>query len=130
MREWRREMNEELNRKLLELLDSVQSTGKDAYAFLEGELPLLLREIVHYGTVFYTSLAIVFFSLFTTMVVLCLIFIRFKKESPQNDWDIGATITGIFSVIPFGLCIGMTMMAVKTIIAPRLYLLEVIKGLL
>jgi len=112
-----------------EQLEKLLETVNEGTIFLKGELPALAREILHYGAVRH----LFFIGLTMSLVAVALYFIYRVWKEPRYDTDdkiVGCVFLSLLASIPFSIGVIQLVQLIKVLVAPRLYLLECIKGLL
>ncbi len=115
-------MNEELNKKLIELIESAQS-------FTMENAPLYAKELLEYG-VFSNGIAIVILSIPVIFLSLCIIRIFINKEEDINracHREDRIFTCVLFLIMFLILLIIPVIEIVKVKIAPRVYILEKLK---
>ncbi len=126
-------MNEELQKNLSKVLEYLEQGGQ----LIAKETPLLVQEILTYYTYYYGLTIIV-----SVLVISAWIFYLPKgirtvneAEEPDNDGDAVVPMIlmiggGIGSFVCLVSSIGITGKLLKVLLAPRLFLLEKVTGML
>ena|SRR3990167_3307410 len=137
-------MNEELQARLITTITSALNWLESAGNFVTTQAPLVVQELFWWGIIKSSSLAVL---CFTTAVVLVYWFIpkmwRISGEEREKDRqgsyhssDYGDTCVAFFYIgwvltaMSTGLGITASLTIVKILVAPRMYLLDVLRGLL
>jgi len=126
-KEWRTNMNEELQKELAENLSTITEYVKQGAGFVQEQAPLLVQEMINYG------IGSNIFRLIMAIVILGVGFWGFTNNSRDNKLnfdEVGLVVTG---VLGFGLGSIMFLISSSTLmqifLAPRLYILDQLKGL-
>ena len=128
-------MNEELKAKLLEMLTQIQEAARDGGSFVIDQAPEIAREIVTLGRVQSTLATCGGLTMAIAGVITGLLFI--KKYQRSDDADTADFCSGaaiflgaiptVLGTVMFGSCVQW---CIKTWFAPRLYIIDYIRGLL
>lgn len=120
-------MNEQLNATLTEILKGTQNAVIQGAAFLQAQVPELVKEVLAWG--FYSNLFILIGCL---IVIFTSIFIAYKFR----NFIIDATAGAVF-IIPLFICTFLMLFVfdsastlIKVQVAPRLYLIDYVKTII
>ena len=120
-------MKELLEQNLAKFLEVLQQGGQ----FLLDEMPLFAQEVVKYGAISHLVGMCISFGIFALMSVLTVFGWR---AVAKDDWDSDAVVAllgvNLTSAIPLMLGVYNLLEYLKAIYAPRLFLIEALKGLL
>ena len=125
-------MNDQLNERLVSLMDYIGSVAKDADAFARAQLPDAAREIVAWElwsgvarAVFGVTIA--FFAVKYGYRVLRY-FQRTDPKIAETPWPIAIVVFVIAAI--FGACLfaDSATTAIRAVVAPRLVILDYVKG--
>ena len=129
-------MNEEMNNKLVEYLDSLGGVAKAAASFAGDNLPMVIQEFLAWE--FYSNIFIVMLCILAGILGLCLgragleNYNKLVQQDKSTD-DTSVVIPIIFGVMLLGLAIGLgsisAYQAVKVKVAPRIVVLEKISDM-
>lgn len=127
-------MNEQLQQKLLQYLNGLESLADKSGDFLGDQIPQIAIEIVKFGAASHIIWAVI-----NMAVVICIEIIRRRITSAfasnKKSYDLtDITIANVLSIVPiimFFLFSAIELVeAMKAIVAPRLFLLEYVKTLI
>ena len=122
-------MNEELKNQLAQFLEKALDVANKGIDTAGEQIPALLQEIVNYQIaygVFCSALAVLFF-----ILIAISFFIARWGEDKDNFTLIITGISGfIISTFLTSVCFIKAMVLIKALSAPRLVILEYLKGLL
>ena len=122
-------MNEELKNQLAQFLEKTLDVVEKGIDTAGEQIPALLQEIVNYQIaygVFCSVLAVLFFIL----IAISLLIAR-RGEDKDNFTLLITGISGfIISIFLTGICFIEATVLIKALSAPRLVILEYLKGLL
>lgn len=117
-------MNDQLNERLVSLMDYIGSVAKDADAFARAQLPDVAREIIAWElwrSVFLLAPAI-------AALWLAMLFFRKGKAVIKSDdpfaWFFIAVVLAVFGTAG---AITSGASAIKAVVAPRLVILDYVK---
>ena len=126
-------MNEELQKNLSKILEYLEQGG----ALIAKETPLLIQEILTYYTYYYGIIVLVSVLVLTAWLLYLPRGIRIVNEAKETDNGGDAVVPmilmiagGIGSFFPLLSIIFTTGDFIKVLLAPRLFLLEKVTGLL
>lgn len=114
-------MDELLKASSVQLIDLIQKGGE----FIAGELPAFAQEVIQFGVVVNLVGVIASFVCFVGFVSSTIILPRI-----DDDLDPLALVTALLSVVSIIVSICYLTEYLKAVYAPRLFLLEALRGLL
>ncbi len=129
-------MNEKAEQLIIDASEKVLAYLEATEGFAVEQAPLLAQEIVRYGIWVNTINALFSFAIFSGMwMVVCWAVLngKFRKwvmDVSDGAIYIGVVALGVFSVFPLSMGTRAFGIAFKAFIAPRLYIMEQIAGLL
>lgn len=133
-------MNEELAKKLAEAIDGVMAWAESAGAFAADQAPLVVQEILAWTL--WSSVAEIVLSALT-MLIIVLVMRRFadpvcRAWRMEDGYDnaglaiggfVGGVVGAVFLVAGLVTIYDKTLLAVQVLVAPRLVIIETLKGL-
>ena len=127
----------ELETRLQESLGTVLEYVEKAAGFAADQAPLLVQEIISWGIVYNIAIAI-----FAAIIATCSWYLVHRVThacittgNSYSSWSkyeamAVSVIAGLFAFVPVSIVvIDHTMKAAKAIVAPRLYVLDILSGL-
>lgn len=122
-------MNEELQKQLAALLAQLMTAANDAAKFAGDQIPPLIQEKIAFGRAWETiTLAMVIVGLAVGGYWLKR-FWKFARDTPDDDWVSGAMFSTLGFLIAVGVCIDRMHQTLLVWFAPRLYIVEWLKGM-
>ena len=122
-------MNEELKQQLTQFLAKALDVAEKGINATGEQIPLILQEIVNYQTVYgvVNSVLIVLF----LILGIILFFVARWGEDNDNFPVLAVGLVGsVISAFLSGVCLVNATVLIKALVAPRLVILEYLKGLL
>lgn len=123
-------MNDQLNERLVSLMDYIGSVAKDADAFARAQLPDVAREIVAWEL----WSGVVYGLICIAIIAACVWVFRFALKIMDDNHDGREIPMFIFSAIvgpvAFIFVLVNTHSIIKAVAAPRLVILDYVKGVL
>lgn len=127
-------MNEELKQKLLTYLQYLENTVGKTNDFVAEQTPLLVQEYVRYSAVYHGTLVVIGIGILLIALVCAGVMIReFKRYGEDSRPGVIApcAISGIVSLFIGCILIGHNIdCAIKSLVAPRVLILEYVRDML
>ena len=128
-------MNEEVQQKLIEYLESLESTAKSASDFVITEAPIVAQELVAWTFWENTIWAVICVAAIATIGIIAKVLWgfagSFEKEIDQTGARVmTVALSIIVSVILFAEAIIKSLAAIKACVAPRLIIIEEVTKLI
>lgn len=129
------ELKARLNESLPDLLTWLETSAETAADFIAREAPLVVGEMVAWAKIS-NSIGATIFLLVGIAVAIAAVVIWKRVADWENSYDRGfarmlsASLGALCSVASLGFALELLAVAVKATVAPRLYVLEQLKGLL
>lgn len=118
--------SELINKTLLEFATNIKDVATDAVSFGKEQVPLVVQELLKYE--FYNSF-IIFVSLLGLFIYLIHYLRKTKNDYRDCDQEIARVFCVVLSIACFVTCFFHGNRALKVKLAPRVYILEYIKGM-
>ena len=120
-------MNEEMQLKVLEYLQGIESRIGKAEGFVLEQSPLYVQELVSWYFCFYVAMCCVSFLAFVFVVVFARCIYNIKEDHGVNWRGEGVFIGVLGGILMLTICIASGMSAVKVYVAPRVVIVEHLK---
>lgn len=122
-------MNEELQTRITQYLDAIESSAETAGDFVVEQTPLLAQEYLAW--MFWSNVFIAALTLLVAAVcgLICYLLIRASKKHPGVLAE-AVFLSGFFGLVCVAIACTAAYDAIKVTVAPRVVLLEAVKDLL
>jgi hypothetical protein len=122
-------MNEEMQSKVLEYLQGMESRLGKAEGFVIEQAPLYVQELLVWHFWLYASTAIAAFIAGVALLIPCVLLVRHMiKQGDEGDRAFSICVSVLIMCLPVVIGLGTAKQAIKAKVAPRLVVVEHIKG--
>jgi hypothetical protein len=129
-------MNDQLNEKLIEYLESIKETTENGITFASEQIPLVMQEYVSWvfwiNSLYLSLWLIAWVVLFTAGIIAdrTLLKDREKYADPPPKWIVCIILGVVCSVLSFFIIPEWAGKMIKTQLAPRVIILEKIEHMI
>lgn len=114
-----------MKEKILENLNYFLEYVKQGTDFIKDQAPLYVQEIVQYHMVLYLSYNIICFFIIGVSILLLQKGTKIVKKNQYDEFGFALIVAGVIGVvIPFFINIYNMTMFIKTVIAPRVFVMD------